>query len=171
MSDFYSNADLEAQHFLGIEETSTYSKQFVLAIDYQDLLSGTQLGIDLLDVFAEDVAALLDELLYSRDYSNPKPWWFEYPQQRLSPRYRESEEAILGTIGCEETIVAENVAYPVRVRTASDEYGLREGFRGASTKLVVSNDSNSSQLVKPRLHQMEGHSKSDTYISILRAYF
>src|SRR5436309_13797586 len=117
MSDFYSNADLEAQHFLGIEETSTYSKQFVLVIDYQDLLSGTQLGIDLLDVFAEDVAALLDELLYSRDYSNPKPWWFEYPQQRLSPRYREGWEPILGPIGCREPMLGEMVAYLLRVRT------------------------------------------------------
>src|SRR5438046_5270401 len=116
MSDFYSNADLEAQHFLGIEETSTYSKQFVLVIDYQNFLSGTQLGIDLLDVFAEDVATLLDELLYSRNYSNPKPWWFEYPQQRLSRRYRESWEPILGTIGWEQTIVAESVGFPVRVR-------------------------------------------------------
>ena len=89
MSDFYSNPDLEAQHFLGIEETSTYSKQFVLEIDYQNLLSGTQLGVDLLDVFAENVTAPLDELLYSWDYSDSEPWWFEYPQQRFSTCNRE----------------------------------------------------------------------------------
>jgi len=96
MSDFYSNADLEAQHFLGIEETSTYSKQFVLVIDYQNFLSGTQLGIDLLDVFAEDVATLLDELLYSRNYSTRSLGGLNIPNNASPPAIERARSPSLG---------------------------------------------------------------------------
>src|SRR6266436_6657445 len=101
MPDFYCYTNLEAQHFFCIEETSANGQQTIFLVNYENLLCRTQFRIHMLNVFAEHVASLLDELLNARDDLNPY----------------------------------------------------------------------SSQLVEPGLYKLEGHSRSDTYISILRAYF
>ncbi len=64
-----------------------------------------------------------------------------------------------------------DVSDSVSIRGPCYQDGFREGFACALAKLVVGHDPYSSQLVKAGFYELEGHSKSDTYISILRAYF
>jgi len=63
------------------------------------------------------------------------------------------------------------VSDSVSIRGSCYQDGFGKGVACALAKLVVGHDPYSSQLVKTGFYELEGHSKSDTYISILRAYF
>ena len=71
MSNLYGHPDLEAQHFLRVEEASADRQQAILLVDYENFFCRAKFRIDLLNVFAEHVTSLLNELLDPRDDLDP----------------------------------------------------------------------------------------------------
>jgi len=88
MSNFYRYANLEAEHFFCVEEASADCQQAILLVNYENFFCGAKFRIDLLNVFAEHVTSLLDELLDPRDDLDPESRWFEDTSEGLSSRGR-----------------------------------------------------------------------------------
>ena len=63
MSDFYRYANFETEHFFSVEEASANRQQTILLIDYENLLRRAKFRIHVLNMFAEHVSPILDELL------------------------------------------------------------------------------------------------------------
>ena len=63
MSDFYRYANFETEHFFSVEEASANRQQTILLVDYENFFCGAKFRIDLLNMLAEHIAPILDELL------------------------------------------------------------------------------------------------------------
>ena len=77
MSDFYRYANFETEHFFCVEEASADCQQAILLVDYENFFGGAEFRIYVLNVFAEHVASILDELLYPSNYFDSKSRGFE----------------------------------------------------------------------------------------------
>src|SRR5689334_11778039 len=100
-------------------------------------------------MFAEHVAAFLNDFLYSRYDSDSESWWLEYSQERFAASNGQSQHSISWTICCQEFSVKKDVAYPVRVGAPCNLDVSGEDSGSASAELVVGHDAYPAQLVKP----------------------
>src|SRR5205809_1370059 len=85
MSNFYRYANLEAEHFFCVEEASADCQQAILLVNYENFFCGAKFRIDLLNVFAEHVTSLLDELLDPRTTSTLSLGGLKIPRRACPP--------------------------------------------------------------------------------------
>jgi len=71
MSDFYRYANFETEHFFSIEEASANRQQTIPPINHENFLCWAQFWVHVLNMFAEHIAPILDELLNPWDDLDP----------------------------------------------------------------------------------------------------
>ena len=71
MPDFHCYTNFEAQHFFSVEEASANRQQAIHPVDYENFLCWAQFWVHVLNMFAEHIAPILDELLNPWDDLDP----------------------------------------------------------------------------------------------------